>query len=370
MSSSDLPGPGRGGEEGGAARDLTRTTLAVLFIVGLIGASLWILRPFLFPAIWATMIVVATWPLMLEVQGWLGNRRAPAVAVMTVALVLLFVVPFALAVNAVLNNVDRMAGWAEALATLRLPPLPQAVRELPLVGPRIAVAWEQVEAASHDDLVSRLGPYARALVLWLVARLGGLGRMTLEFFLTTLIAAIMYATGERAALGVGRFARRLAGARGEGAVRLAGQAIRSVALGVVLTALIQATLGGIGLAVAGVPFAVILSAVMFLLSIAQLGPLAVLLPAVIWLYWRGDSGWGTALLVWTIAVTPLDNILRPLLIRRGVELSLLLIFAGVVGGLIAFGLVGIFVGPVILAVGHTLLQAWIDEAAPPRPERE
>ena len=178
----------------------------------------------------------------------------------------------------------------------------------------------------------------------------------------------MYAKGEIAASGVARFGRRLAGERGERSVRLATQAIRSVALGVVLTALIQAVLGGIGLAVAGVPFVVILTALMFLLAIAQLGPLAVLLPAVIWLYYRGSPGWGTALLAWTVVVAPLDNILRPILIRKGLDLPLTVIFTGVIGGLLAFGLLGIFVGPVILAVGYTLLAAWTAEAAPPAPE--
>jgi predicted PurR-regulated permease PerM len=153
-------------------------------------------------------------------------------------------------------------------------------------------------------------------------------------------------------------------------VRLAAQAIRSVALGVVLTALIQAVLGGIGLAVAGVPLVVILAAVMFLLAFAQLGPLAVLLPAVIWLYWRGNSGWGTALLAWTIVVTPLDKILRPILIQKGLDLPLILIFAGLIGVLMAFGLVGIFVGPVVLTVGHTLLEAWVGEHSLSSPERE
>ena len=194
--------------------------------------------------------------------------------------------------------------------------------------------------------------------------------VSLEFLLTTIIAAMMYAKGETVASGVVRFAQRLAGDRGEQAVALAGQAIRSVALGVVLTALVQAVLGGIGLAVAGVPFVVILTGIMFLLSIAQLGPLAVLLPAIVWLYWRGSSGWGTVLLVWTVLITPLDNFLRPILIRKGVDLPLTLIFAGVIGGLIAFGLVGIFVGPVVLAVGFTLLKAWVLQAPPPPPEGE
>jgi predicted PurR-regulated permease PerM len=120
-------------------------------------------------------------------------------------------------------------------------------------------------------------------------------------------------------------------------------------------------LGGIGLAIAGVPFAGLLTAVMLLLCIAQVGPSPVLVPAVIWLYWNGEAAWGTFLLVWSVVVVTMDNVLRPILIQRGANLPLLLIFAGVIGGLLAFGLVGIFVGPVVLAVAYTLLKAWIND---------
>jgi len=128
---------------------------------------------------------------------------------------------------------------------------------------------------------------------------------------------------------------------------------------VVVTALAQSVLGGIGLAVAGIPFAAVLTAVMFMLAIAQVGPLLVLVPSVVWLYWNDGTGWGTFLLVWTVVVGAMDNVLRPILIRKGADLPLLLIFSGVVGGLMAFGLIGIFVGPVVLAVAYTLLAAWV-----------
>jgi predicted PurR-regulated permease PerM len=177
--------------------------------------------------------------------------------------------------------------------------------------------------------------------------------------LTIIIAAILYARGEAIAGGARRFAARLAGEPGEAALGLSARAIRAVALGVVVTAMVQAGLGGIGLAVAGVPFAPVLTTVMFLFSVAQVGAVPVLVPAVIWLYWTGDATWGTVLLVVTIVVGTLDNVLRPLLITQGANLPFLLIFAGVIGGLIAFGLIGIFVGPVVLAVAHSLLGAWI-----------
>jgi predicted PurR-regulated permease PerM len=123
-------------------------------------------------------------------------------------------------------------------------------------------------------------------------------------------------------------------------------------------------LGGFGLVLAGVPYAGLLTVLMFMLCIAQLGPLLVLAPAVAWLYWSGDTVWASVLLVLTLVVGMLDNVLRPMLIRRGADLPLLLIFAGVVGGLLAFGLIGIFIGPVVLAVAYTLMQAWVAEYEP------
>src|SRR5262249_3625985 len=154
---------------------------------------------------------------------------------------------------------------------------------------------------SSDELAARHAPQARLLLEWLIGRVGSFGRILLQFLLTVLIAGILYATGETAARGVTRFAARLAGERGGAAVNLAGQAIRAVALGVVVTALVQSALGGIGLAVAGVPFAMVLTLLMFFLGVCQIGPLPVMLSALIWLYyWRGDVFWGTALLVWAI----------------------------------------------------------------------
>jgi predicted PurR-regulated permease PerM len=347
-----------------ASRDLTRTVLAVLAIGGLIAASFWVLRPFLLATVWATMIVVATWSLMLRVQSYVRGKRGIAVAVMVLFLLLVFVLPLSLAVSALVNNADVLAGWAKSLSTFTLPPPPDWLAGLPLVGEKLASLWQDLAAGERDGLVARIAPYAGAATRWLFAQLGTVGLMSFHFLLTVLIAAIMYAGGEEAATMVHRFGRRLAGEQGATAIDIAGGAIRGVALGVVVTALVQSGLGGIGLAVVGIPFASLLTAVMFLLCIAQLGPSLILVPAVAWLYWTGDTVWATVLLVWCIPVVTLDNFLRPLLIRRGLDLPLLLIFAGVIGGLIAFGLIGLFVGPVVLAVTYRLFLAWLDELPP------
>lgn len=348
--------------------DIARTTFAVLAIGGLIAACFWILRPFLGPAIWATMIVVATWPAMRRLQGWLHGRRALAVTVMTLALLLLFVVPLTVAIGTIVANADRLVEWARLAAAYEIPAEPPAwLAGLPMIGETLARAWHQAADAGLRGLAGKLTPYAGNFTRWFVAEVGSLGMLALQFLMTVAIAAVMYAGGEDFAQGVRRFARRLAGDRGADAVQLAGDAIRGVALGVGVTAIVQSVLGGLGLALAGVPFAGLLTAVMFMLCIAQVGPIPVLVPAAIWAFWSGDAGWGIFLVVWSGVVGTLDNFIRPVLIRMGADLPLLLIFAGVIGGLFAFGLVGIFVGPVVLAVAYTLLDAWMDEAEP-RPQ--
>lgn len=344
-----------------ARGELTRTVLSVLLIALLIGASFWILLPFLLASIWAAMIVVSTWPLMLQVQAKV-RRRSFAVIVMTGAMLLVFVVPLLLAVQAIVGNMDTITGWLQALPGLRIPPPPDWVSGIPLLGTKVSQQWTEVAAAGTSELLPRLQPFLEEVARWLPGAAGSVGIVVVQFLLTVVIAAIMYAQGEIASAGVIRFGRRLAGDRGESVVRLAGQAIRAVALGVVVTALIQTALAGVGLFVAGVPFAGLLTAVVLVLCIAQVGPLIVLLPAIVWLYWSGDTVWGTVLLVWSLAVGPLDNVLRPILIRQGADLPMLLIFAGVIGGLVAFGIVGLFVGPVVLAVTYTLLGEWVRDA--------
>jgi predicted PurR-regulated permease PerM len=278
------------------------------------------------------------------------------------------ILPFLAVIGTIVANVDTIVEWAQSLATGTLPPPPAWLRQLPLVGEPASRAWEQIAAKGIKELAARAAPYAGDATRWFVAHVGSLGVVFVHSLLTIVIAAILYAQGETAADGVRRFAGRLGGATGEAVVRLAAQAIRGVALGVVVTAMVQSALGGIGLAVAGVPFAGVLTAGMFLLAVAQVGAVPVLVPAVIWLYWIDDVAWGTFLLVVTIVVGTLDNILRPLLIKKGADLPLLLVFAGVVGGLISFGLIGIFVGPVVLAVAYSLFGVWLrngQEVQPP-----
>ncbi|MCC6673043.1 MAG: AI-2E family transporter YdiK [Planctomycetes bacterium] len=342
-------------------RDLTRTVLAILFLGGLLFTSFQVLRPFLVPLIWAALLTVATWPLLARFQTWLGGRRWLAVSAMLVVILATFIVPFSLALSVMVDNAPDAVAWLKSLPERGLPRPPGWLADLPLVGARLHDSWAEFATQDPEALRARFAPHAESLARWFVGQVGGAGLLFVDFLLTVILSGLLYARGEAFARELRAFSRRLAGERGESTALLAGSAIRAVAFGVVVTALIQALVGGLGLALAGIPAAGLLTAIMFVTSVAQVGAAPVLALAAIWLFTQGAIGWGITLGVWTIVVGSLDNVVRPLLIKKGLDLPLALVFSGVIGGLIAFGPVGLFAGPMVLAVAHTLLRAWVAE---------
>ncbi|MBQ4670682.1 AI-2E family transporter YdiK [Aeromonas dhakensis] len=344
--------------------DLAKITLGVLFISLLIVSCFMVLRPFLPALVWATMITIATWPLMLMVQRLLWGKRALAALFMTLVLLLMFVIPLFMALA---NVAEKAPMLIELGTTISHSPPPELLwlQQVPLVGGKLYDFWQQILASGGQVLFAKLAPYFGQTARWLASQAGNLGLLFVHFLLTVGICGLLYHSGEVVATGIRRFAHRLAGERGDNATVLASQAIRAVAMGVVVTALVQSSVAGIGLLIAGIPYTMILVVVMFLLIVAQIGPFPVLLACVGYLYWSGDTTWGTFLLVWSLLAGTMDNFLRPFLIKRGADLPLILILVGVIGGLLAMGIIGLFIGPVVLAVGYTLLDAWIKEGDHP-----
>jgi predicted PurR-regulated permease PerM len=279
--------------------------------------------------------------------------------VMTALLLLIIVVPFSLAVATIVARVGDIAALGKSVEAFTIPSPPGWLDRIPIAGSAISAGWGRLAALPRAELSALVTPYAGKALTWFAARAGSVMMISLQFLLTTIISAIIYANGEAVASGVRSFARRLAGQEGERAVDLSAKAVRGVALAIVVTAVIQTTLGGIGLVITGVPFAAVLTAVMFMLCLAQVGPALVLIPALIWLYAKEGAMWGTILLVFSIIAIAVDNVVRPVLIRKGADLPLVMIFAGVIGGLVAFGILGLFIGPVVLAVTYTLLESWV-----------
>ena len=354
-------------------RDLTRITLTILGAVCLIGASLRILLPFLGAIFWATTIAVSTWNLMISLQKRAGGRRWVGVTGMTVALLLILFLPLAMAVSALLDQSDRIVDLARKITESKLPAPPAWLDRIPLLGHELSGRWAALSALEPRELATKLAPYLRRAAAWFAAQAGGFASMLLQFLLTVAISAILFAKGEAAAAGLRRFFRRINPAQGDATVVLAGKAIRAVALGIVVTALVQTCLAGVGLFATGIPFPGFLTAVCLLLCIAQIGPMLILIPGIIWLYSNESPLAGTVLVAITALTGVIDNVLRPILIKRGADLSLLIILPGVIGGLLWLGIIGLFVGPIVLAVSYTLLQSWVATglaeapAAPPAP---
>ena len=351
----------------GSLRDLPRVALSLAVIAGLLFASYLVVRPFLAAAVWAAMIVVATWPVMRWIEAHAGGRRWLATCAMCVLLLLAVVLPVLLAVFTLAQFSDEAIAWAKRLPEAGWPAVPGFVERLPVVGSQLAAGWRELGALGGAGIAARLSPYVGDLFRWTASEAGNVGLLLLHFLLTIAVAGIFFMRGEEGVEGLNRLARRLGGERATAALALSGQAIRGVALGVGLTALAQAVLGGLGLLVCSVPLVGLLTVLMFLLAIAQVGAGIVLLGATGWLYWQDQTLWGTVLLVWSVLVINVDNFLRPWLIQRSVRLPLLLIFLGVVGGLLSFGIIGIFVGPVVLAVTYELGLAWVAEQDAPGP---
>ena len=272
------------------SRDYARVLLIVVLMGGLLACSLWIFKPFLGAFIWATMIVVATWPLKVEIERNVRGRRWIAVTLMTLAILLLIIVPLVVAVQQFVEHFDDMRAGVTWLASL--PPPPEWVSRLPVVGASIAAKWNEFAGADPLSALRPLLPYAGNIATWIAARAGSIGAVFIDLLLIVVFSAILYSSGETVATSALRLARRVAGERGVRSVELAGLAVRAVALGVVVTAMAQSVLAGIGLAVAGVPNALLLTAVMFVLCVAQIGAVPVLAPAAIWLFWRDATGVG------------------------------------------------------------------------------
>jgi len=343
----------------GGSYDVIRFIAVVLSVAAIAAMSTWIMAPFLPAIAWAATIALATWPLLVRLQAILGGKRWAASTALTLLLVACFFVPLLLVLEGLFGYADDAAALARELVTNGMPAAPAWLARIPVAGSRVADYWNGLSQLDAAGLRDRLEPALRAVSGWLLGGAGSLLRLVLQVVLTIIITALFYASGEKAAAGVRAFARRLGGATGESLAVLAGNSARAVALGVVATAMLQALLTGIALALAGVPAAGLLGGAALVLCLAQVGPLIILASAVAWLYWSGQTTAATALLIASLGLVSMDNILKPILITRGADLPLLLVFVGVVGGMFALGLIGIFVGPVVLAAGWSLVQNWV-----------
>ena len=339
---------------------IARTSAEVVVRVGLLLVlAFWcfsIAQPFLVPIVWGMIIAVAVHHAFARLRRALGHRGGLAATLMTVGLLLVLILPLGMLSRAL---VDDVAGIVEGLSGgVTVPPPPAWLAGWPLIGPPLDQFW-QLASANLGQALARIGPQLQEVGVWLLSFIAGAGFGMLSFMAAIVIAGVLLAHDKASQELAETVAVRLIGRDGIELVRLAERTVRSVARGVLGTALLQSMLVGVGLVAAGIPGAAFLTLIAFLLSVVQLGPALVLLGAIAYKFSLGFTTGAFVFFAWCIVAGVSDNFLRPLLLSRDGEVPVWVILIGTLGGLLAHGLIGLFVGPIVVALGYRLFQVWI-----------
>ena len=339
-------------------RQLLERAVLLLFFAGLIIGVLAVLRPFATAILFGTILAIAAWPLR-DFLLRRGLKRGPAATLLLLLALAVVVLPL-LAVAPGLA--ERLTLGASRLQDYFAgsPQIPPRLAGLPIVGERLANMWDKMLVAG-GDVRTVLEPYSDALRQMLVATAGALGQSILQIILSLVVVTFFWVSGDVLAAALRDILRRLGGEPASATLDVAAGAVRSVAYGVVGTAVIQTVIMAIGLAVAGVPGAILLGFVTLLLALSQIGaPLIIVIwvGGAVWLFGQDHQGWGIFMIFWGLVVTVIDNFIKPFLIGVGVAMPLSLTILGVFGGFVAFGFLGLFIGPTLIAIAFTLLEAW------------
>lgn len=315
-----------------------------------------VLRPFLTALIWALILVFVTWPLFMRIEELVGGRTNLAAALMTAILAVALIIPMLAVGTGLAENATRLFDQLQALAAEGPPDPPSWLSDVPLVGPQLLEQWREVDSARIAEAIRGL---IRPVSQWALGIAGRIGSGLLDLTLSVFAAFFFYRDGVVASKRMAAFAERLAGDRAQRLMTVAENTTKGVVYGVIGTALAQASLAAIGLWIAGIPNWLILGFVTFFVSIVPPGAPLVWLPATLWLFYTGQYGWGVFMGIWGFfVVSGIDNFLKPYFISRGSAMPLLLVFLGVLGGALSFGFLGVFLGPILLAVGYTLVREW------------
>ncbi len=340
-----------------AERRMERGIAAILLAM-LAFACILVLRPFLSALLWAAILCSSTWPLFLRLETLLRGRHSLAAAIMAGAAAAIFLLPLAASVSRLTAEASDIAALVSRWLEIGPPPPPEWVATIPAIGGRLDAYWQSV---AHDGakLTADLRAYVGPVREWIVSAGLSLGSGLTELVFALLISFFFYRDGMTGIEALRSALARVGGATAPHLLDVAGITIRSVVYGILGTNLAQATLAGLGLWIAGVPNALFLGFALFFLCLIPAAPLIVFAPAIVWLLHQDARVEAIFLAAWYVAVFVIgEGALRSWLISRGGVLPLLLVFLGIIGGIATFGLLGIFLGPTVLALAHALLREW------------
>ncbi|TVQ94168.1 MAG: AI-2E family transporter [Chromatiaceae bacterium] len=334
-------------------------TVRIGILVLLVAWCFSIVRPFFIPIAWGMIIAVSAHPGYLRLRYLLGGRSALAAATLATLGLVLLMVPALLLSATLLEAAQWLAQGLEA-GTLAVPPPPAAVRDWPLLGEGLSNLWAQASGNLAATLES-LAPQLKSVGGWLLSTAAGAGFGLLQFIIAIIIAGVFLAHAEASGVLACTLAVRLAGERGADFARLAEATVRSVTRGILGVALIQSLLAGIGFMVMGIPGAGLWALLCLLLSTVQVGIFPITLPILVYVLATADTVSAVLFVIYILFVGTIDNVLKPILLGRGVGVPMAVIFIGAIGGFITSGIIGLFVGAVVLVLGYKLFLAWLHE---------
>lgn len=343
--------------------------VAAIAAVALLAAGcLVVLRPFVSAILWAAVLTYTTWPVMMRMTGWMRGRRSLAAFTMTALIAIILVLPFVMAGITLAENVSRLEDLFRVLQGGLPVNAPNWVQQIPWIGPAVERAWPgfiQNTGWFSEELKSA----GLASGKWLLTHGLDFGKGILQLVLSVVIMFVFYRDGERMTARIASGAQRIAGDVSQRLLLVAGNTVRSVVYGIIGTALAQAIVATFGFWLAGVPSPFLLGLLTFLLALIPGGPPFIWIPAAAWLFHASSGGWGIFMTVWGFfVISGIDNLVRPYLISRGSNLPFVIVLLGAIGGVLTFGFIGLFLGPVLLAVGYALMREYTAARKPAAPE--
>lgn len=328
-----------------------------------------VLEPFLGAILFAGVLCLSTWPLFVRLRVRVGGRSWLAAALAVLVLMLALAVPVALAAQSIVVHSADMVEWVRGILNRKADfELPEFVRNIPAIGPWLD-SYVRALLASGADLIALARQWVDPAKTFLVAMGKAAGQGLVQVLIAIFVAYFFYRDGERVGTLLMRGMARLAGPEhGLALVGTAQNAVKGVVYGLIGTAIAQAAVALVGFLIAGVPGAFLLAALTFVLSLVPMGPVLIWGGAAAWLFFHGETGWAIFMVIYgTAVISSVDNFVKPILMSRAGNLSMLLVVLGVFGGAFAFGFIGLFVGPALLAVAWSLTKAWLD-GEPPSPD--
>jgi predicted PurR-regulated permease PerM len=326
----------------------------LVFIGAIVVGCVFVLRPFVSAILWAAILSFATWPLYELLLKWLGGRRNLAAGLMTILLLLVLFIPFLVVGLTFSDSISSAMEWLNSHKEASLPPLPAWVGRIPLIGTKIIEYWSSLTENAGPAL-NWLKPWLQKAGLWLLRHSLDFAQGLFHLAMSVLIAFFLYRDGREVAERLRKVFLQISGHYSQHLTDVVKTTVQSVVYGVIGTALVQGVAAGIGYGIAAVPSPMLLALLTFFLSFIPFGPGLVWISASIWLFAVGRTGWGIFMIVYgMIAISSIDNLIKPYIISRGSKLPFIVMFIGILGGIVTFGFIGVFLGPTLLTVGYSL----------------